>query len=136
MKVKLDAGAIAPTKAHETDAGFDLYSREDKVIHGKSNACFDTGVHMELPEGTCGVLMSKSGLNVKYDILSTGLIDEGYTGSIVVKLYNEGIRPYTVRKGDKISQLVLMPYVKTPIEIVDSLSSTDRGDAGFGSSGK
>ena len=76
-------------------------------------------------------------MNVKYNVVSCGgVIDEGYTGSIVVKLYNLGTVPYTVRAGDKIAQLVLMPYLAPDLELVDELDETDRGDQGFGSTGR
>lgn len=136
MKVVLDEKALMPTKAHTQDAGYDLYSRETKVIHGGSNAVFDTGVHVELPEGTCGLLVSKSGLNINSSITSTGLLDEGYTGSIKVKLYNSGVKPYEVHEGDKITQLVVLPVVETSLQLVSSLEETDRGDNGLGSSGR
>lgn len=96
---------------------------------------FDTGVHIELPEGTVGFLKSKSGLNVKHDITSDGVIDAGYTGNIVVKLYNHGKKNYFVGKGDKISQLVILPILTPGLEIAESLDETERGDNGFGSTG-
>lgn len=137
MKVKLDEGAKMPTKAHETDAGFDLYAIEASFIPAHGNCVFDTGVHIELPEHTAGLLVSKSGLNVKYDITSTGLIDYGYTGSIKVKLYNNGNGDYLVEAGDKISQLMIIPIVDNlELESVNELDKSDRGDNGFGSSGK
>lgn len=136
MKIKLDPGAIAPTRAHDTDAGLDLYSREKKLIHPGTSVCFDTGVHIELPKGCCGMLVSKSGLNVRHDITSTGLIDEGYSGSIVVKLYNHGAREILVRPGDKISQLVVFPVRYESVEIADDIRAGARGDAGFGSTGR
>ena len=136
MKIKLDDGALAPTRAHETDAGLDLYSREKRIIHPGESVCFDTGVHIELPKGHCAMLVSKSGLNVNHDITSTGLIDEGYSGEITVKLYNHGGFDYAVKKGDKISQLVIIPVRYEPVEIVDEIGGGERGDAGFGSTGK
>lgn len=136
MRVVLDEGAIAPTRAHSTDAGLDLYSRETKTIHGHSYESFDTGVHVELEPGTAGFLKSKSGLNVKHHIQSEGVIDVGYTGPIVVKMYNRGPNSYVVNKGDKITQLVVVKIDTPEIEIVDSLNETERGDNGFGSSGK
>lgn len=137
MKVKLDENAIMPTKAHKTDAGFDIYSTEDKVVKAKQSAIFDTGVHIELPMNTVGMLKSKSGLNVKHSITSEGVIDEGYTGSITVKLYNNGDTDYTVKKGDKITQLVILPLVDVgKLELVEDLTATDRGNNGFGSSGR
>lgn len=143
MKIMLDGpDAILPTRAHDQDAGLDLYSREEKIIGGifddfvDNYATFDTGVHIELPPGTFGQLFSKSGLNVKYNIVSCGgTIDEGYTGSIKVKLYNLGEKPYLIRKGQKICQLVIMPCEKPKLEVVDRLEDTERGEKGFGSSG-
>ena len=82
------------------------------------------------------MLKSKSGLNVKHGLTSEGVIDVGYTGSIVVKLYNNSGYDYRVEKGDKISQLVIMPILTPELELVESLEETDRGDNGFGSSGK
>jgi dUTP pyrophosphatase len=136
MKIVLDKDAKMPTRAHETDAGMDLYSRDDCIIPAKESAIFDTGVHIELPPDTVGFIKSKSGLNVKHGLQSEGVIDEGYTGSIVVKLYNHSGYDYKVSKGDKISQLVILPIVKPELELVDSLEDTDRGNNGFGSSGK
>lgn len=154
MKIMLDEGAKCPTRAHEDDAGFDLYAMEDKIVYPVKDAIttafssvidlpyncsesFDTGVHMEIPRGYYGKIESKSGLNVKHDIVSCGgVVDSGYTGSIVVKLYNLGTEPYTFRKGDKIAQIVIQPFIAPELEVVDELSETDRGSLGFGSSGK
>lgn len=136
MKIKLDKGAKMPTRAHSTDAGLDIYARETQIIPAKESAKFDTGVHIELPPGTVGMLKSKSGLNVKHGITSEGVIDVGYTGSIVVKLYNNSGYDYRVEEGDKISQLVILPILTPKLELVESLEETDRGDNGFGSTGK
>ena len=136
MRIFLDPGAIMPTRAYPTDAGLDLYARETQVVPAKESAVFDTGVHIELPLCTTGFLKSKSGLNVKHGIISDGVIDAGYTGSIRVKLYNLSGYDYTVNAGDKISQLVVLPYVAPSLELVDKLSETERGNNGFGSSGK
>lgn len=139
MKVTLDKNAVMPTRAHEADAGLDLYAPKGMEVTNfvpGGSVVIDTGVHVQIPEGYCGLLVSKSGLNVKFGITSTGLIDSGYTGSICVKLYNHGQGIYTVRGGDKISQLVLMPVITPTLEVVDRLEDTDRGDNGFGSTGK
>lgn len=136
MKVMLEDGAYAPTRAHETDAGLDIKSKESQIIPAKESAVFHTGVHVELPKGMAGVLISKSGLNMKWGITSTGLIDEGYTGEIVVKLYNNSGYDYWVEAGDKISQLVIVPVYYTQVELVNTLEETDRGNAGFGSTGR
>lgn len=136
MRFMLDDGAFVPTRAHEADAGLDLYAMNNQIIPARSSAIFDTGVHIELPPDTVGFLKSKSGLNVKHGILSEGVIDEGYTGAIVVKLYNNSDTDYIVNRGNKISQLVVLPVIKPELILVDSLDDTDRGNSGFGSSGK
>lgn len=160
MRVKLDEGAIMPTRAHDADAGLDLYAREDKVVPAGGSAVFDTGVHVELPylsydrgllqykDGitypvteirflkTTGLIKSKSGLNVKHNITSEGVIDYEYTGPIIVKLYNHGTEDYSVRKGDKISQLVIVPVMIPELELAEELEETERGNNGFGSSGR
>ena len=137
MRILLDDGAFAPVRAHKTDAGLDIRAKSDAVVRAGQSMTFHTGVHVELPPGTCGLLVSKSGLNVRHDITSTGLIDEGYTGEIVVKLINHGFEDYQVRAGDKISQMVVIPIWHDPvIEIVDDLPETGRGNNGFGSSGR
>lgn len=136
MKVVLDNGAKMPTRAHETDAGLDLYSREDCIVEAKESATFDTGVHIAIPNGFVGFLKSKSGLNVKHGLISDGVIDAGYTGSIVVKLYNLSGYDYKIKAGDKITQLVILPVATASLELADSLDDTDRGANGFGSSGR
>ena len=137
MKVKLDEGAYLPERAHATDAGADLRAREDCIIKAGESAVFDTGVHVEIPPGFVGMLKSKSDLNVKYGIISDGVIDAGYTGSIKVKLYNLSKDDYVVYAGDKITQLVIMPIgYNIHFELVDEISGGERGNNGFGSSGK
>lgn len=136
MKIKLDKGAYMPTRAHEGDAGLDLYAMEDKVVPARGSAEFDTGVHVQLPQYTAGLIVSKSGLNFKHNILSDGLIDIPYRGSIKVKLYNQGDTDYEVKRGDKISQLVILDIQIPPLKVVDELDDTDRGERGFGSTGR
>ena len=137
MRIKLDIGAYRPIRSHRTDAGLDLRSMEDQIVPAKESAIFHTGVHVKLPKNTAGILISKSGLNSKHDITSTGLIDEGYDGEIIVKLYNHGGWDYEVKKGDKITQLVIVPVLYEYPEIVDDLEQdSERGSAGFGSTGR
>lgn len=136
MKIVLDKNAFMPTRAFPTDAGLDLYATETKVVPARGSAVFATGVHIELPKGTAGMVKSKSGLNVKHDLTSEGVVDVGYVGSICVKLYNHGDKDYTVSRGDKISQLVIVPILTPTLELVDSLGETERGTGGFGSTGK
>lgn len=137
MKVKVEAGAYTPVRAHNTDAGLDIMSKTTQVVPANGSAIFHTGVHVELPKGTAGILVSKSGLNTRKNLTSTGLIDEGYTGEIVVKLYNHGDKDYWVESGDKISQLVIVPVYYEEVELVNELSGeTERGNNGFGSTGR
>lgn len=136
MKIKLDPMAWIPERAHNTDAGLDLKSPINIMVPARGSATIDTGVHVQLPPSTAGMLKSKSGLNVKHGITSEGVIDEGYTGSIVVKLYNHTFDDYHVNIGDKISQLVIVPILTPELEFVDELNGGERGDNGFGSTGR
>ena len=136
INIHLDCGAKMPSKAYETDAGFDLYSREEKTVKAHDSEIFDTGVHIELPKNTTGFIKSKSGLNVKHDIMSMGVIDVGYSGSIAVKLYNLGNKDYKVNKGDKISQLVILPIVNNGLIETVAINGGLRANNGFGSSGR
>lgn len=135
IRVMLDSGATLPTRGHDVDAGLDLYSREAAVIEPGKSSVFDTGVHMAIPCGYAGILIAKSGLNVKADCTSTGLIDADYTGSIVVKLYNQGDKEVHIDAKQKISQLVLVPIITPKPVVVESLEQTERGSNGFGSTG-
>ena len=136
IKVMLDPGAKMPTRAHEHDVGYDLYSMEDVMILERGKHTFDTGVHVAIPVGYAGMIKSKSGLNVNQNITSDGVIDPDYTGSICVKLYNNGDRAVRIRKGQKISQLVIVPVITPELELTDSMEETERGNGGFGSTGK
>lgn len=139
MKVYLDEWAKMPTRAHSTDAGLDLYSEKDVMVRAKGAEVFNTGVHIELPAGTVGFIKSKSGLNVKYGCLCEGVIDEGYTGQIKVKMYNNSEMDVGIWKGDKIAQLVILKCDKPELELVSDLSEfaeSERKDNGFGSTGR
>ena len=155
MKIMLDKGAKMPTRAHPWDAGLDLYAPRDCVVPPTrtlvmydhitivqktetviGSLTIDTGVHIAIDEGYCGFIKSKSGLNVKHGLTADGVIDAHYTGSIAVKLYNHTNEPYHFKAGDKIAQLVLLPCIMPHLELVDHLEETDRGDGGFGSTGR
>lgn len=135
LKVMLDEGAYMPERAHEDDAGYDIKSPQDGYIPAHSSWTVDTGVHVQIPKGYVGFLKSKSGLNVNHGLVSEGVIDSGYTGSIVVKLYNHGNYTKQISEGQKITQLVILPIATPELEEVSSLEETERGDNGFGSSG-
>ena len=136
MKIKLDKGAYMPVRGHATDAGLDLRTPVAFAIKAGGSAEIDTGVHVEIYHGLVGMLKSKSGLNVKHSIQSEGVIDSGYTGSVVVKLFNHGKHGIEIKKGQKISQLVLLPIITPELVLVDRLEDTERGAGGFGSTGK
>lgn len=136
MKYSLDDGAFPLVRAHETDAGADIRTPVEFDLPPRSSAVVNTGVHIQLPEGTVGILKSKSGLNVKSCITGEGVIDEGYTGEIVVKLYNGSDRGYRFSIGDKIIQLLVMPVLYPEMTQVLKVDGGERGDAGFGSTGR
>lgn len=136
MEIMLDNGAYMPSRGHKTDAGLDLRTPKSVTVPAYGSVIVDTGVHVALPQGCAGLLVSKSGLNVRHDITSTGLIDEEYTGSIVVKLYNHGGEDYKFEAGDKITQLVVIQVVRESLEQVSAFNATERGDNGFGSTGR
>lgn len=143
IKVKLDEGVKMPERAHTDDAGLDIFAPNSAILPAGNSATVDTGVHIEIPKGYVGLLKSKSGLNVRHSITGEGVIDHGYTGSITVKLYNnsKGQKIHFFEKGDKLIQLLIVP-IETPklvlVETIEELygCATERGDNGFGSSGK
>ena len=136
IRIVLDDGAYAPIRAHETDAGLDLRTPYDVTVPARGDAIVYTGIHVELPRVTTGFLKSKSGLNVKHGIVSEGVIDAGYTGEIAVKLYNHSDNDYTFKAGDKITQLVILPCYTPAMILVNELENTERGNGGFGSTGR
>lgn len=139
IEVMLDKGAFIPERAHSVDAGLDLRSRQTSEIPAHGSAVFNTGIHINIPAGYVGFLKAKSGLNIKNNITGTGVVDAGYTGAIIVKLYNHGDEPYYIGEGDKLIQIVFL-QVEIPEPIIvksfTDYSISDRGDQGFGSSGK
>ena len=136
MNIILDNGAFKPEFAHKTDAGADLRSPVVSVVPARGSIMIDTGVHVEIPEGYVGMLKSKSGLNVKHNLIGEGVIDCGFMGSIRVKLYNLGDTDYQIQRGDKIIQLVIMPCVYCEFTEVEQFADSERGNGGFGSTGR
>lgn len=144
MRVRLDTytdangqerAAKAPSRAHSTDAGLDLYAMHGGLVRAHQAATFHTGVHVELPTGTAGILMPKSGMMTHHDLLTFGIVDEGYTGEVLVHIFNCGGEDYSVRPGDKVSQMLIVPVLYEPVEIVDEITGGERGANGFGSTG-
>lgn len=136
MRVKLDEGAFLPERAHATDAGADIRTPKGFVLSAHSSATIHTGVHIQLPDGMVGILKSKSGLNVNHDVIGEGVIDQGYDGEIVVKLYNLGHKPHCFQAGDKIIQLLVVPVLYCRFEQVSEIDGGERGSEGFGSTGR
>lgn len=137
MNIQLDKDAFMPEYSHPGfDAGFDIRSPIDFVVPAHGSCIINTGVHVELSPHTVGMIKSKSGLNMKHDITSEGVVDSQFSGSIVVKLYNHGKTDYIGKRGDKITQMVVMPFIVETFEIVDKLEEKGRGNNGFGSTGR
>lgn len=135
MKIALDEGSTMPTRAHEHDAGLDLYAAETAYIAPNTWVAVSTGTHAAIPRGFVGLLTSKSGLMAKHGITCRGTIDADFTGSIKAVLFNHSDNVFKVEQGQKVTQLVIMPIITPELELVDKLEETERGDNGFGSSG-
>lgn len=139
VNYRLEDGAYAPLHGHKADAGFDLrlpdYIGQVTVLP-RHDVTINTGVHFEIPNGFVGFIKSKSGLNVNYGIQSEGVVDSEYTGTVVVKLYNLSDTPVVFNPGEKITQVVFLPIPEVELVEVDAFAETERGDSGFGSTGK
>lgn len=137
LEVMLDPGAYMPDRAHETDAGLDLFAPDGSTqwLWAGNRTRIDTGVHVAIPRGYVGKIEAKSSLMVQHGILTAGTIDSGYTGSINVMLFHAGKEPLLITPGRKIAHLVIYPIITPEPVIVDKMPETERGDAGFGSTG-
>lgn len=129
---------LVPRKAHPDDAGFDILTPYAFRIYGGQTISINTTVHVQIPSGYVGLICNKSGLAFKSSIRSeTGVIDSGYTGPINVLLTNFGHKDKSFAKGDKISQLVIVPiHPDNKMELVYFMPDTQRGEGGFGSTGR
>jgi len=144
IKVKrLTETARLPTKAHESDAGFDIYADEDKIIPPLSRESIHTGIAIELPEipesnkEIYVRIAPRSGLSVKSGIdIFAGVIDREYSGELIVCMFNSSKEEFKVNKGDKIAQMIPTLILKDSLIEVESLEDSKRGEKGFGSSGK
>ena len=135
---KINEKAIIPNYAHEGDAGLDLYSVEKLVLAPGERGLVHTGIKIELPKNTEAQIRPRSGLALKNGISlvnSPGTIDEGYRGEIGVIIINHGLESFTVEEGMKIAQMVIKPVWRVEVEEVVSLSDSERGEKGYGSSG-
>ena len=141
MKIKvkkINPFAIAPTKAHATDAGFDLYATS-KTYDNDNNVVYGCGLAFEIPEGYMGLVFPRSS-NAKKSLLlsnSVGVIDAGYRGEVTAKfkrLYPISQGEYAI--GERFAQLIVMPIPAVEFEEAEELSESERGVGGYGSSGK
>ena len=137
---RLHEDARLPQFAHVTDAGADLYSIEDKVLQPGERALIGTGIALAIPEGYGAFVHPRSGLAVKHGISmvnTPGTIDAGYRGELKIILINHDTKdPFTVAKGDRIAQLVIQKVEHPAFVEADELPTADRGEKGFGSTGR
>ena len=136
--VKLRDGAHIPQKAHEDDAGFDLYASEDFLLKAHGFGCVPTAVSIELPTGTEAQVRPRSGLAAKHGVTvlnAPGTIDAGYRGEVKVILINHGDEDFEITAGMRIAQLVISSVISAEFIEVSTLENSDRGEGGFGSSG-
>lgn len=140
LKIKLiDKNAKLPTKAHLTDACFDIYSNTNIKINPKETQLIHTGFKTEIPQGYFAPVFARSGLATKKGLRPSncvGVIDSDYRGEWLVCLYNDSNEPQIIQCGDRIAQFTLLPVLDIDIEQVETVSDTLRGKGGFGSSGK
>ena len=132
--------AKVPTRGSEYAAGYDLYAATDYIIDiaPHSTVKIGTGIAMELPEGTFGAIFARSGLATKKGLRPAncvGVCDSDYRGEYIVPLHNDTNEIMSIEPGERIAQLIIMNFNPIEFNVVDSLSSTERGDSGFGSSG-
>lgn len=135
---RADIEAKLPTKAHKKDAGWDLYSVKDYEIEPHKTTMVDTGLNFSLPDNTFGAIYARSGLASKQGLRPAncvGICDCEYTGNYIVPLYNDSDEIRYIKKHDRIAQLIIQNFVPVNLIEVDSLTETDRGEGGFGSTG-
>lgn len=138
---KLNENAIVPTYGSEFAAGADLYACLDESITIESGETkfVHTGIAMEIPLGYAGLVHARSGLASKRGLApanKVGVIDCDYRGEIMVALHNHGKEAQTIEHGERVAQLLIMPYITADFDVVDELSETVRGSGGFGSTGR
>jgi dUTP pyrophosphatase len=139
--VRLDPELPLPAYAKTGDAAMDLVARADGVLpSGGGRVLFGSGIAIALPEGWCGLVLSRSGLAARHGVFvanAPGLIDSGYRGEIMVPLVNsDPMVPFEVQRGDRIAQLLVIPVDPIRWMVSDELDETDRGTGGFGHTGR
>ncbi len=137
MKVKkLDPRAKLPQRAHPTDSGADLFALTRTVLAPRSITHVHTGIAVELPENTSGIIWGKSSVESKGIKAMAGLVDAPYRGELIVCMYNLNDTEFVFEEGQKVAQLVVLPTLYPTFEQADELSDTSRASGGFGSTGK
>lgn len=136
MKVKLEENGILPTRGSEFSAGYDLYSPTKEILELNSPCKIDLCIKIETMKGTFGQINDRSSMAIKGIRVLGGIIDEDYRGNVSVVLINLGKNPIEIKKGDKIAQIILLPYRSDKVEQVKILSESQRGIGGFGSTGR
>ena len=137
MKVK--CGGHKPSYTNKYAAGLDIRSNEDIHLIAGNQADIETKLAIEIPPGHFGMVVARSGLAFKHQIKlinDVGIIDEDYRGNIGIRLINEGEEDYYIFEGDRVAQMIIIPYMQVDLEYVDELEETERGKRGFGSSGR
>lgn len=132
----LHSSAKAPTKGHVNDAGWDLYAFETVSIPAGATVLVSTGISMAIPKDHVALIWDRSSMGVKGVHRHAGVIDSGYRGEVKVCLHNTTKEPYHIERGDRIAQMLIQEAPNFIQHVVHELNSTDRGDGGFGSTGK
>lgn len=135
---QLDAELPVPSHAQPGDAGVDLYARFAGELAAGERSLVPTGVAVAIPEGYVGLVVPRSGLAIRHGISlvnSPGILDSGYRGELQVVMINHGSETFRYERGERIAQLVVVPYAAQSWEVTDELPSSDRGEGGFGSTG-
>lgn len=134
---RLEKDAKIPDQPYAGDAGFDLYALENVALEPGVRTGVRTGISMAIPEGYVGLIWDKSGVSIKKGQKTlAGVVDSGYRGEVLVGMVNLSDETYTFKKGDKVAQMLIQKVESIHIEEVDELDDTERGEKGFGSSGK
>ena len=133
----LNSDAQAPKRSSELAAGFDLFSSTTGTIEAGKRGMVSTGVSVNMPHGVYGRIAPRSSLAWNYGLnVGAGVIDRDYTGELKVILFNHGDKPFHYKKGDRIAQLILEKHLICDTKLIDELDATERGEGGFGSTGR
>ena len=134
---KLTQNATVPKQKTKYSAGYDLCTNAKGKIKREDRTIITTGIAVKIPEGYVGIIKSRSGLSVRHGLeVGAGVIDSDYTGELKIIMHNHGDKDYHYKSGERIAQLLIMPVIHKPFKLVKDLEETERGNSGFGSTGK